>query len=400
VTLATACAAKPGWVRALAVAATLTALPSCTIFPPVERPEPRRLSLDWATRLYELEPLAYHPVDTTEPLFVQSDATPEGGLVVVPGKDRKVRGLDAVSGRTIWEATTLGPNGSRPLDLAPHGFPGELLVASMDGRVHRLSQRNGKQIWLSQAPATAAITSSPAVAGTGDAAKVFVTSLDNRLTALSLGSGEKLWDYERVFDAELTITGQAGAAVGKDMVLTGFSDGALVALSQADGAVVWTTDLKGNEKQFVDVDTTPLIVPIEDGHVVVAGSFARGLFGVGLDDGVVLWNKVGEGFARSIALDGIVYASRTDGHLFAIEAASGKTLWGSRFDTGWAGAPAVSRKYVVLPIGEGLTLVDRSSGRQLLRWDDGRGVRGAPEVAHGSIYLVGNSGQAYGLGLY
>lgn len=384
----------------LVVACTLAVLPACTLFPPVERPEPRRLSVEWASRLYELEPLAYHPVDTTEPLFVQSEGTPETGLLVVPGKDRKVRGLDAATGRTIWEVPTLGPNGSRPLDLAPHGFPGELLIASMDGRVHRLSQRNGKRVWLSQSPATAAITSTPAVAGSGDGAKVFITSLDNRLTALSLGTGTKLWDYERIHDAELTITGQAGAAVAKDMVLTGFSDGTLVAVSQADGAVVWTTDLKGDQKQFVDVDTTPLVVELEDGHVVVAGSFARGLFGVGLDDGVILWNKPGEGFAHSVSLDGVVYASRTDGHLLAIEAAGGKTLWTSTFDTGWAGAPAVSRKYVILPIGEGLTLIDRSSGRQLLRWDDGRGVRGTPEVAHGSVYLVGNSGQAYSLGLY
>lgn len=387
-------------VRACVVALSLAASSACAIFPPVERPEPRRLSLDWATRLYDLEPLAYHPVDTTEPLFVVSKDTPETGLLVVPGKDRKVRGLDAATGRQIWEVETLGPNGSRPLDLAPFGAPGELLLASMDGRVHRLSQRNGKRIWTSAAPATAAITSTPAVVGSGDGAKVFVTSLDNRLTALSLGTGAKLWDYERIHDAELTITGQAGAAVAKDMVLTGFSDGTLVALAQADGAVMWTTDLKGQEKQFVDVDTTPLVVEVEDGHVVVAGSFARGLFGVGLDDGVVLWTKAGEGFAHTTSLDGVVYASRTDGHLFAVEAATGKTLWGSRFDTGWAGVPAVSRKYVVVPVGLGLTLVDRSSGRQLLRWDDGRGVRGAPEIAHGSIYLVGNSGQAYGLGLY
>ncbi|HRE91546.1 MAG TPA: PQQ-binding-like beta-propeller repeat protein, partial [Myxococcota bacterium] len=107
----------------------------------------------------------------------------------VPGKDRKVRGLDAATGRTIWEVGTLGPNASRPLDLGPFGAPGELLLASMDGRVHRLSQRNGRRLWTSEAPATAAITATPAVAGSGEGGKVFVTSLDNRLTALSLETG-------------------------------------------------------------------------------------------------------------------------------------------------------------------------------------------------------------------
>lgn len=385
----------------LALGLSCLALSGCALFPPVERPEPRRLSLDWATTLYELEPLAYHPVDHSEPLFVVSPETPETGLVVIPGKDRKVRGLDAATGRIIWETTTNGPNASRPLDLAPFGAPGELLVASLDGRVTRLSQRNGKKTWVSQAPATSAITATPAVGGMVNGAPlVFVTSLDNRITALSLATGEKVWDYERAHDAELTISGQAGATVAKDMVLTGFSDGTLVALSQSDGAVTWSTELEGDLKQFVDVDSTPLVVEIEGGHVVVASSFARGLFGVGLDDGVVLWMKAGEGFATASTLDGVVYAPRTDGYVFAIEAATGKTLWGSHFDTGWAGKAVPSRKYVLLPIGEGLTILDRASGRQLLRWDDGRGVSGTPELAHGAVYLVGHSGQAYGLGLY
>ncbi len=387
-------------VGALSTAA-LVPLTACSLFPPIEREEPRRLSLEWATKLYELETFAYHPVDETQPLFVHSDNTPESGLVIVPSKDRKVRGLDAATGRVIWEVPTLGPNGSRPLDLGPYGVPGEVLVASMDGRVHRLSQRNGRTTWVSTNPATAAITSTPSVGLLGEGkGHVYVTSLDNRITALSLENGSKLWDYERVFDAELTVTGQAGATAAKDVVITGFSDGTLVAFAQVDGAIVWSTDLKGDKKQFVDVDTTPRVVKVEGGHVVVAGSFSRGLFGVGLDDGIVQWTQTGEAFMTPAVLDGVVYAPQSDGHLWAIDAADGKVLWASQFDTGWVGTPVVSRKYVIAPIGEGLTLLDRVSGRQLLRWDDGRGVRGTPDVAHGAIYLVGNSGQAYSLGLY
>jgi len=388
-------------LAALPVALIVAPLLGCSLFPPVDRPEPRRLSLEWATTLYELEPLAYHPIDESQPLFVHSENTPDLGLVIVPSKERKVRGLDAATGRIIWEVETRGPNGSRALDLGPFGVPGEVLVASMDGRVHRLSQRNGRATWVSQSPVTAAITSTPNVGllpdGTGH---VYVTSLDNKLTTLSLATGAKLWDYERVHDAELTVTGQAGAAVAKDMVITGFSDGTLMAFAQSDGAIVWSTELRGDLKQFVDVDTTPQVVEVEDGHVVVAGSFARGLFGLGLDDGIVLWTRPGEAFTTPATLDGIIYAPQSDGHLWAIEAATGKVLWGTHFDTGWAGTPVVSRKYVIAPIGKGLTLLDRSSGRQLLRWDDGRGVRGSPEVAHGTVYLVGNSGQAYALGLY
>lgn len=389
---------RPG-VLAFAAAAALTA---CAIFPAIGQDDSRRLTMEWATRLYELEAFAYHPVEEGQPLYLKSDSTPAAGLVVVPSKDRRVRGLDAASGRVVWETETSGPNGARPVDLAPHGAADQFLLASLDGHVYRLNQRNGRELWVSEHPGTAGITAAPAVSGkVGEAkARVFVTSLDNRLTALSLDTGVRVWEAERPQEQELTLAGQAGAAVGKDLVVTGFSDGQLVAFAQDDGVTVWSADLSGGDKQFVDVDTTPQIVQVSEGHVVVAGSFARGIYGLGLDDGVVLWSHKGEGFATPAVLDGVVYAPRTDGQLWAIEADGGRVRWVSKFDTGWAGSPVASRKYVLVPIGDALSVVDRGSGREVVRWNDGRGVRATPELAFGSVYLIGNSGLVYGLGLY
>ncbi len=377
-------------------------LGACTVFPPVGQHEQRRLSVEWATLLYELPPFAYHPAEEGQPLFVQSAATPDTGLLVVPSKDRYVRGLDAATGRIVWEAQTLGPNSARPIDLGPFGAADEFLLASLDGRLYRMSQRNGREVWVSEYPGKAGITASPAVVGKvdDDKARVFVTSLDNRITALSLKTGKRLWDADRPQEQELTVTGQAGAAVAKDMVITGFSDGVLVAFAQTDGVTVWSTDLSNGEKQFVDIDTTPQVVPVTDGSVVVAASFSRGLFGVGLDDGVVLWKVAGEGFTTPAVLDGVIYASRSDGYLWAVEADGGRVRWSARFDTGWAGTPVASRKYVLVPIGEALAVVDRGSGREIMRWSDGRGVRATPELAYGSLFVLGNSGQVYGLGVY
>ncbi len=388
------------WVAAIALSVLGAA--SCAIFPAVGKLDERRLAIEWATSLYSLEPFAYHPTEEGRPLYVRSKDTPEAGLVVVPSKDRRVRGLDAASGRVVWEVETRGPNGARPVDLGPHGAAGEVMVASLDGRVYRLNQRNGREVWASQHPGTAGITASPTIAGrSGDpAARVFVTSLDDRLTALSFATGAKLWQVDRPQEQELTVTGQAGAAVAKDMVITGFSGGDLIAFAQEDGVTVWTADLAGTDKQFVDVDTTPQVVEVSEGHVVIAGSFSRGLFGVGLDDGVILWKQAGTGFQTPAVLDGIAYAPRTDGQLWAVEAESGRVRWVTKFDTGWAGTPVASRKYVLVPIGEALSLVDRGSGHEVVRWSDGRGVRATPELAYGSVYVIGNSGVAYGLGVF
>lgn len=388
------------WVAAIALSVLGAA--SCAIFPAVGKLDERRLAIEWATSLYSLEPFAYHPTEEGRPLYVRSKDTPEAGLVVVPSKDRRVRGLDAASGRVVWEVETRGPNGARPVDLGPHGAAGEVMIASLDGRVYRLNQRNGREVWASQHPGTAGITESPTIAGrSGDpTARVFVTSLDDRLTALSFATGAKLWQVDRPQEQELTVTGQAGAAVAKDMVITGFSGGDLIAFAQEDGVTVWTADLAGTDKQFVDVDTTPQVVEVSEGHVVIAGSFSRGLFGVGLDDGVILWKQAGTGFQTPAVLDGIAYAPRTDGQLWAVEAESGRVRWVTKFDTGWAGTPVASRKYVLVPIGEALSLVDRGSGHEVVRWSDGRGVRATPELAFGSVYVIGNSGVAYGLGVF
>jgi outer membrane protein assembly factor BamB len=366
----------------------------------------RRISVDWASRLYELEPFAYHPKDTSEPLFVRSDATPRTGLVIVPGKDRKIRALDARDGRVVWEKPTSAPNGPRPVDLGPHGAPEEVLVASLDGRVHRLSQRNGRETWVSEYPGTSAITASPAVVGQGNAGRVFVTSLDNRLTALSLETGKKVWSEDRPIEAELTISGQAGATAYRDMVITGFSDGTLVAFAQEDGATLWTADLRGPERSFVDVDTTPVVVslPKTDEHaadtVVVAGAFSRGLSAVGIDDGLVRWTRPGEGFLTAIAKDGIVYAPQASGFLWAIDARSGKVLWVSTFSSRVASTPVSIGKYLVTPVGDGLTLIDRATGRQVVLWNDGRGVVATPAMGPRTLYVMSNGGLLYSLGIY
>lgn len=388
--------------RLAGVWAGACALAACSSFAPIEAEHERRLAVEWATRLYELEPLAYHPVEEGQPLFVASTATPAGGLVVVPSKDRKVRGIEAATGRVVWEVATRGPNAARPVDLGPYGAPEELLVASFDGRVYRMNQRNGRILWTSEHPGTSGISASPVVSGkVGDKdAKVFVTSLDNRITALSLETGKKIWDHQRQQMTELTVSGQGGAAVVGGLVIAGFSDGALVAFSQEDGVTAWSADLAGEDKQFVDIDTTPVAARVKDGTIVVAGSFSRGLFAISAESGTVVWTKKGEGFLSAAADDGMIYAPQANGALWAIEAETGRVRWISRFDTGFCGTPVVSRKYVFAPVGEGLAVVDRGSGREVVRWSDGRGVRATPELAYGSLFVVGNGGLAYGLGVY
>jgi outer membrane protein assembly factor BamB len=114
----------------------------------------------------------------------------------------------------------------------------------------------------------------------------------------------------------------------------------------------------------------------------------------------VRWTRPGEGFLSPIARHGVVYAPQASGFLWALEAATGAVKWVSSFSARFAGTPVTIGKYLALPVGAGLTLIDRDSGRQLLQWTDGRGVHATPAVTHGTLYVVGDGGHLYSLGIY
>ncbi len=375
-------------IAAAFAVAPLLATAGCSIFPPLEAPTPRRVEVDWAASLYQLDAFAYHPTEAGSPAFVGPTEGAPSGLVVVPSKDRRVRGFDAATGEERWAFRTKGPNVARPAAVGA-----DVIVGSMDGHVYRVRQADGERIWRSDYPAKGGVVSPPVVA----AGRVFVTSIDNRITALSASDGAPLWDKARPHASEFTITGQAGAAlIGEDRVVTGFSDGQLVAFAVEDGATLWSVDLGGGATEFVDVDSTPVVV----GDVVVASSYRRGLFGVDAATGDVRWLVRGEGYGTAAALEGELYVPQANGRIVAITAATGEVRWVARFHTERASTPAVSGKYVLAPTGDALALLDRVTGRLLARFDDSRGFSSTPEVAHGTVYAIGNSGTVYALGLY
>lgn len=361
-------------------------LAACAIFPPLGDAPPDRLDVDWARPLYDLEVFAYRPLEQGRALFVQSEATEPSGMLLVPSKDRAVRGVDATSGRILWTLDTRGANVAQPVAVGE-----EFVFGSTDGQVYRANQRNGRVLWASEYPGKS-VVAPVAVAG----GRLFATSIDNRLTALSYETGERLWDKRRPHASEFTMTGQAGPLVHEGRVITGFSDGQLVAFEIEDGATAWVTDLSDGKTEFVDVDTTPMVV---DG-MLVASSYRQGLYGLDPDSGTVVWLVKGEAFGTPATLDGLLYVPQANGRLVAVGAKDGDVKWVTRFFSEKAATPAVTTKYLLTPIGESLALIDRGSGRTLLRYDDGRGVDATPEFAFGTAYVLGNSGTLYALGIH
>ncbi len=370
------------------MAVTVMAVGACSVFVPLDDPPPNRIGLDWASSVYELEGFAYKPSELGQPLYVSPNpSTPPAGLVVVPSDDRKIRGLDAANGHVLWELETRGPNVARPVAVGE-----DLIIGSSDGHVYRIHQRNGKPIWVSEHPGKGGVLSTPTVHG----GRIFVTSIDNRITALDFETGALVWDKRRPHASDFTVTGQAGATIVGNTVVTGFSDGQLVAYAVSDGATEWSVDLSGGKAEFVDVDTTPVLVD----DVLVAGSYRRGLYGLDPKTGDIKWLMKGEAFGTPAMIEDLIYVPQATGRILAIQPRDGSIRWIARFASEWATTPAVTRKYVLAPVGDSLAVIERGSGRTLTRFDDLRGVKGTPDAAFGTAYLIANSGTVYALGVY
>lgn len=360
----------------------------CGAIQPIERAPTPVLRLRWALKLYDLEMLAFEPREAGRPLFVRGgDGAPAGGLVVAPSQDRKVRGLRGADGALLWSFETEGANAARPVAVGA-----DVLVASFDGHVYRARQADGGLVWKSEYPGRGSVLAAPVVAD----GRVFVTSNDNRLTVLSLDDGQRLWDRRRDHPSDMTITGQAGATVIGDHVVTGFSDGQVTCLAVSDGATVWTQDLSGGEAEFIDVDTTPVVV----GESVVAASYRGGLYSLVAETGDVRWLLRGEGFDTPAVLDGVLYVPQSEGKVLAVDGDSGRLIWVAKLGEHTPGEPAVTRKYLVVPTGGTLMVLDRATGRTLSRYDGMYGFVATPEVAFGTAYAPSNDGHLYAFDVY
>ncbi|MCU1432352.1 MAG: hypothetical protein JWP95_1457, partial [Actinotalea sp.] len=148
-------------------------------------------------------------------------------VVVVPGEDATVQGLDAVTGAVLWSVRTTGPMVSSPA-LAD----GVVAMGSDSGAVHGLDPATGEEVWRFDAgdPVEA-----PVVA---DGRRFLVTTATGLRIALDAATGEELWSRETGVDQ------RSGAVVdGATMLLVDSSGGWMAAYSTEDGAHRWTSEV-------------------------------------------------------------------------------------------------------------------------------------------------------------
>ena len=290
-----------------------------------------------------------------------------------------VRAFDLQSGAQVWHHDS---------DLRLSGGPGAgdglVVVGSLDGEVVALDAATGAERWQAKVPNE--VIAAPVI-GQG---LVFVRSNDGRLTAFDAGSGERRWFWTRELPS-LTVRGNDGPVLGPGFVFIGNDDGTLAALSLADGRPVWDLpvaqpDGRTELDRMADIDGTPVL----DGTVLYASSYKQATMAIDAPSGRPIWGSEHGGSSRpGVSIDKVIVADR-NGTVWGLDRSSGSAAWQQpALARRNVGAAAVQGDYAVVGDYDGyLHWLRLDNGELAARERAGRAaIKGAPVVADGILVV-------------
>lgn len=303
-------------------------------------------------------------------------------------------------GGVQWRVQTGGPVQSTPAVAG-----GVVYVGSGDGHLYALDARTGMERW--RFAAGRAITSSPAVAG----GLVYVGSRDGAYVAVDAATGVRRWRVETGPDAPLAWGFESGdvytasPTLAGGLALLGGSDGQLWAVDAASGAMRWRFRTGGR------VRSSPAVA----GARVYVGSMDGTLYALELASGRLVWRFDTEGHTldsgkfgfdrRTIqsspaVVGGMVFVGSRDGHLYAVDAETGRQRWTTDHEMSWVNSsPAVAGGLVFAGSSDNrfVQAVDAASGKERWRIPTERLVWSSPAVAGDFVYVGDASGTLYAL---
>jgi outer membrane protein assembly factor BamB len=168
---------------------------------------------------------------------------------------------------------------------------------------------------------------------------VYVGGGDGDLIALDAASGALRWKYTTG-----NLIGESSPAVGRDVVYIGDLGGIVHAVSTRDGKALWTF------KTGSEIKSSPVIVPGVPGaggprgeDLVLIGSYDGHVYGLEARTGRVRWKvlTMGQVHATPAVLDGLAFVAGCDGIFRAIRVADGREAYQIESGTYTASSPIV-----------------------------------------------------------
>jgi len=275
----------------------------------------------------------------TAPGMVDSSPAVANGIVYVGTDGHRVVAYKATSGKLLWKVVTGGEVLSSPTVAG-----GVVYVGSADGHLYALKARTGQRLWRFTA---GPVYSSPALAS----GVLYVTGATTSgipvTYAVTAATGHMLWSSPRHGD----LTSSPAVANGMVYAETNFGGGGtLWALSAATGKKVWSLSLGPPEGGSCPIDPSPTVA------------------------------------------NGVVYISGGQDGAAAVNATTGKELWGgSPVNNLVCSSPAVANGVVYTDSGPAVAALNVSTGK-LLWFRRNASGNPSPAVANGVLYLATDTG--------
>lgn len=263
--------------------------------------------------------------------------------------------LNADTGALRWQ-THLSDN--RDVSVAAGG---RLFKGSYNGQVLGLDAASGKQLWQT------AVGGRNSFVNYG-AGNLYAATTEHDLVALDPATGRLRWRYQTGSKAGATCHPIVGASAVYAICGYG-SKGVSVDAVAADGGRLW-------QWQRPNVELTGFAV--DSAAVYVSGD--TGLTALDPRTGQEQWGYKPDRTPGLAVQGNRVYLST--GELVAISTATRQEVWRAK---GVAGAPSLAGNTIYVSDGQGLTALDRETGRQL--WQV-RGFSGFPVPGRGMVFGV------------
>lgn len=333
--------------------------------------------------------------------------------VFVGTADRALYALRVEDLSTIWRFQTLSYVQSEPLYDADENV---VYFGSNDGALYKVTADHGDLVY--RFSTNAEIARKPLLAG----GLLYVTNANDTIIAINPSTGELKWTQHRTPAYGMEIAGYAGVSAYGGKVYTSFSDGRVFAFDAADGRERWSADLSAEAEsqgpdipKYLDADATPLVVNTGQGMLVMAASYAGGVYALDAATGARVWaSEKAKGVVELSlwdepehpSIDGgppvprrrmLLAASGTTG-LWALDLDDGRELWRRSLPEGGVSAPVAAAGAILLSTTRyGLFLISPIEGKVIDGIDTGTGFAQTP-AAHGRrAFAMTNGGALLGI---
>lgn len=337
-----------------------------------------RLEVRWEQRLGVADFTVLTPAVTREAVFA---ADP-----------RQLLRLERDSGKVIWHVTP-----GFTLSGGVGAGEGLVLVAGDKGEVAAFEEVDGRLRW--KVKVSSEVLAPPQISD----GIVVVRSGNGKIAGLDAQDGHRIWLYERA-TPPLSLRSHAGVAIRNGMVYAGFPAGRIAAIGLTKGVVIWESAVsqpKGNTELERISDVASL--PVADDKQVCAVAYQGRITCFDAIQGGALWTREFSS-ERGLAMSGNrVYLTDSNGHVLALDKASGATLWkNERLAWRGVGAPFLLDDYVLVGDAEGyLHLLKREDGDFAARLKtDGSAIIAPLQLLGAGVLLLTADGHLYSIVLH